>query len=461
MVKAYVELSDYVKLTILDDNYLMFYAEYNYNVDLLTTLYCKLHPAGVSELTVIMHGMLYEKSCKDDYVSCKCLLDGKYYYSNLNKQDVDKMIKLAELVGVQKLKIVDKFGYYDLLSQPPMIVVDRCNNLCTIYVKTEQTCFITYATSAKLDEVLLVCVKKYKTTNVVNTTQDFVRDYVNQIINIKKIEPSKMVNVFVALSVVGYAESEKSTAFSLNIMATPENPAQGALFEGETDATIKEETNTTEEELLSPDDDPDLEDDESLFDVADTADGLDASLNLEAYEDALKNELEKSEIKEDMKKGKRHVNSKKKASKVVPQLAISALIFSLAFIGYSYSAVLKRQDTNYKKQISENSLKTETLAKYQESGTANTITESDVQIFNFFSELSVNGYYGEFQIGKDNDSALVYLYNALDADKILANVKKSYPNATMQKKRSFSITNGTLTSFKIRIPRDRKTGGEL
>lgn len=66
-----------------------------------------------------------------------------------------------------------------------------------------------------------------------------------------------------------------------------------------------------------------------------------------------------------------------------------------------------------------------------------------------------------FRLGRINDSALVYLYNALDAEKILTNDEKSYPNATMQKKRSFSITNGTLTSFKIRIPRDRKTGGEF
>lgn len=446
MTRAFIEFGTYATILIVKDSNVIYYSEYNYNTTLLETFYRKLHPINLDELVVIMHGMMYKKQCDKSYVAFKTLINAEQYYSNMDCSDVDKVMKLADLIGAKSLRIVDKFGYYKSFQKQPAILVDRFGNICCLFYQTDKECFVQYVNVADLQDVLGAAIARFSMTNIVNVTTDFIQDNVSMISNYSNIEQDKMLHVFVAVSTAMYACSDKSNKYCLSIVDTGTDPAKSAVTSDEAEEPkerqeddvadlIKEEPEDSIDDVLS---------DDVLF--------SDAELDDDAYDNAIKSELQQEDIKEPVQ----HVTIEKSKPKGKGGLKVMvAVAFAiLSVLGNLYSAIQKKEIVQLDKQAAEISVSTDDIERYAQEGTVTTITAKDTDVYSYFSSLALHGYVGAVISTKKQYCVYIYLYDENDLENTMAQITEKYPTAIANRKRSFKVANGVLTTYEVTFQRE-------
>lgn len=440
MTRAFIELGAYATLLVVKDDNVIYYAEYNYNTTLLETIYKKLHPLSLDEFVVIMHGMLYKKQCEKSYVAFKTLINGEQYYSNMDCSDIDKVMKLADLIGAKKLRIVDKFGYYKSFQKQPAILVDRFGSICCLYYQTDQECFVQYVNVTDLQDALVAAMSRFSMTTIVNITTDFIQDNVSMISNYHNIEQDKMLNVFVAISTAMYACSDKSDEFCLSIVDTGADPAKSAVTDDKEEEKPADEEDSIENLIQ---DSPEI-----------TVDDLfsDDELDDDAYDNAIQSELQK----EDIEKPVEHVTQEKvkPKSKGGLKIAIAAAMIVVSILGNLYAAIQKKEIAQLDKRAAEISVTTADMERYTQDGTVATVTSGDTDVINFFSGLAFHGYTGAVICTKKQYCAYIYLYDENDFDSVMSQITEKYPAAVSTRKRSFKVAKGVLTTYEITFQRE-------
>ena len=156
MIRYYVELGSVIKTSLFDDEYLIAYEEYKYNIGILNTLASRLTDSHADSVIVITHGTLYKGELAESYMAFSLPINGNKYYCNLNKIDVDTMLSLLDRLHVKSVRVVDKFGYYESLSaQDNVIIIDKAADLYLIYVKQDDNRQISYVPSADLEDAIV------------------------------------------------------------------------------------------------------------------------------------------------------------------------------------------------------------------------------------------------------------------------------------------------------------------
>lgn len=444
MTRVFIEFGAYATVLIIKDSNLIYYSEYNYNITLLNTIYSKLHPIEIDELVVIMHGMLYKKQCEKSYVAFKTLINGEQYFSNMDCSDVDKVMKLADLVNAKNLRIIDKFGYYKNFQKQPAILVDRFGNICCVYYQTDKECFVRYVNIADLQDTLCAAIVRFNVTNIVNITTDFIQDNVSMINNYHSIEQDKMLNVFVAISTAMYACSDKSNDYCLSIVDTGADPAKSAVTE---ESIVEKEPENDLDELISDDTaDSQIDDDDALF----NDDGIDE----DAYDSAIQSELQKEDIKEPEQHVTVEQKQKEPGGHCILKIMAAAALIVLSILGNLYAAIQQKETVQLDKQAAEITVVTDDISKYVQNGTITTITANDVELYSYFSNLKINGYVGAIISTKQQYCIYIYLYDENNLDDVMSQINAKYPSATATKKRSFKVAKGVLITYEITFPRE-------
>lgn len=226
MVKYYIELGLTINTALFDDDYLVAYEEYKCNVNTLDILASRIADSHPGCVTVITHGLLYEKELEDSYVAYAVPVNGRRYYCNLNKVDVDTILHMLETLRVKNVRVVDKFGYYELLSSQDAIVVDKAMDLCLLYVKAGQERSLSYASGTELETALAQTMVNTGITNVVNASTEFIRENTQGIKGLDDVYPQSLKPVLAMVSLCSYCNSTLAPSYELKINTQDTTAAQ-------------------------------------------------------------------------------------------------------------------------------------------------------------------------------------------------------------------------------------------
>lgn len=473
MVKYYIELGLTINTALFDDDYLVAYEEYKCNVNTLDILASRIADSHPGCVTVITHGLLYGEELEDSYVAYAVPVNGRRYYCNLNKVDVDTILHMLEMLRVKNVRVVDKFGYYELLSSQDAIVVDKAMDLCLLYVKAGQERGLSYASGTELETVLAQTMVNTGITNVVNASTEFIRENTQGIKGLDDVYPQSLKRVLAMVSLCSYCCSALASSYELKINTQDTTAAQStnldwltqkgkasqpAVDEGSTDSEIDDLLGYEGDELDIPSSEERdyysvdgyaqdsgreiaaLEMDFARQEQQVVQDGASEQVeqmeqleqpeqpdtdNFDKLDDDMFSEPEQDFDVESIEQG----STVGQASEKVPKKGglkmllscgvATGLFLAGSFVLYIQNDISSRSNIARSNEIAD--LKTsiesmqETLAA---GGSAVKADDSDVGVIQKIKDIPINGYVGEVIIDKDSYDVLTYLYEESDEEVI-------------------------------------------
>ena len=214
---CFLELGSCVKTALMKDDYLVSYIEFPYDNQLLDKIFNYYGKLDVDQMTVVTHGLISKSAYEDSYQLYKITINDDLYYCNVNKYDIHVIKHMAELMGIPKLIIVDKLGYYEQLSKTDCILLDRTCAQCLLYVKKDRYRAVQNSSFLSLDSAVKSFADKLSITDVRNVDTIIKKDLVQDIKGLDTISEEDKPRVLAGLSTFMYANSEVSIPYRLNI----------------------------------------------------------------------------------------------------------------------------------------------------------------------------------------------------------------------------------------------------
>lgn len=452
MIRYYVELGSVIKTSLFDDEYLIAYEEYKYNVGILNTLASRLTDSHADSAIVITHGTLYKGELAESYMAFSLPINGNKYYCNLNKIDVDTMLSLLDRIHVKSVRVVDKFGYYESLSaQDNVIIIDKAADLYLIYVKQDDNRQISYVPSADLEDAIVRTMARTGITNVINAFSEFVKNDRLSVKNLEGVDPDKVQSLLAALSTCCYADSELSSNYELKINSVDVTAAQSTRLELPQEDNI---SNAQKENATADGFDGLIEYEPDEFDAPSKSEeefysnsitGSDSAKNAAGDNctpsgigssqacDAGSGESERitrgssddSAIEEQddismVNLGERSGTENRKHFPLAPILAFClAACVCVTVILKIQGDIWGRKSISLRNEIADLKTSRESIESVLAGGgTAVELSDKDASILEKLGAFSVDGYLGEITVNRNSYEVLAYLYNQEDSKSV-------------------------------------------
>lgn len=221
MVKAYLALSDAVVLALAKDNYLFYYATYDYNDSILNNLYADLNDMDVKSLNVIFSGIL----SRHNYSSSISLFSVKFqstvYNSYVAMHDVSEIAHLASVLKIPDVTVIDSLGYCLLAQEQKFCCILNNKYLYSIIAfQGDSIIGLTESNYVKLKNTLqnfvsrLNIPKCYDLSTAIFTNPEYTFANVKSLFNNSELSTAQQQSILHYVSIFEYTESSISKSFS-------------------------------------------------------------------------------------------------------------------------------------------------------------------------------------------------------------------------------------------------------
>lgn len=231
MNRFYLELGSFIRIALFDDDFLVFCEEYKYNIGILNSIASRILDSKPDSVTVIMHGLFYEKQLSDSYVAYVAPINGNRYYCNLNQEDVDSVLNILNRMNVKNVRIIDKFGYYEKLTSGDAIIVDKVSTLYLVFIKNGADRQIIYTSSSNLENALLQAMVSSGVTRILDASYEFIKKYTETVSNLSSVETADLRTVLATVSLFRYADTDEAREYELRINENKNTAAQSTVLE--------------------------------------------------------------------------------------------------------------------------------------------------------------------------------------------------------------------------------------
>lgn len=486
----YVELGSVVNTCLVDENYIISYQSFPFSKDVFNRI-CDVAGVSIDTLVFIFDGYITTSKNETDYVAyAKNMKDG-IYYSCYNKEDVRKLLLLAEMLKVKNVRIFDRFGYFRSISTDNSIVIGNRFNLYTIYVRGGNTEFVEYVNGAMLSTRIASIMKSTGITSLIDADSEMTNAALKFYSNLSTIPDELLSKIISKLSLFlcaskkeGYdliikpSNRKASDNAEIPDIKIKQSPADNQRIKDSIEDSLEkdnEKNGISEEDILGKIDEIGAEDqimDEELSDnsIDDTIlegeeedeetesndESEDGNAEFEEYgnsqEPMFSIEEENVSTEGDSSKEKKH-NGGRKVLKVAGVSIILAGIAASVLMQATASVYVKKA-VDADRQIAEMNVEIDSIEKQNEKVNEMVVFDDKV-IDNLLSltNLALDGYVGSATCTRDGYEMLVYLYKndkVNDVEELIKETIKAKEVESIDAGR-LDVVNGILYKYRITV----------
>lgn len=180
MVRVFIDLSSNIALIVAKDNYIAYYEDLDYTVNVLDVLYSKLQNVPVDEAIVVMHGVVSEKN-----EICDLEFNGLQVRESI--RDFDAFKHLFGALTVPKVFFYEFAGYYAMQATGRMLFVDQDDSQYQLLVFNEGFVQSQTVTYSNLQQCVRTLRNKYSIEEVVDVKNLVVPKLVHYFANYQEV----------------------------------------------------------------------------------------------------------------------------------------------------------------------------------------------------------------------------------------------------------------------------------
>lgn len=129
MNKILLDLDDSIRLLVLKNETIIMLEEYDYSHETLNELYTKMITLSVEEVVVITHNVWSSCAYAGSCIALEFEELIKTPLSNVSKQDITKIIDIANKAGIEKVHFIEKIGYFIMFGTPNVCYVESARGM--------------------------------------------------------------------------------------------------------------------------------------------------------------------------------------------------------------------------------------------------------------------------------------------------------------------------------------------
>lgn len=213
MIKLFLELSTCSKVAIVKDSMVICYEELELNSDILNKLHNRLRMYEVDEFVVVHNGILSRNAFQGSYRVYDMLVGGHKYDCYVSKSDVDRLIYLANSLGIKNVRMYDKLGYYLTIKGKAAVFVDTAGSAFSCITISDHPLDVNYNRYAVLEKVIRSAGSTYDIDNIINVQKCYCPELLKAYSNVDNLDPE----VLTTLSVFAYTNLDLADVFRLKL----------------------------------------------------------------------------------------------------------------------------------------------------------------------------------------------------------------------------------------------------
>lgn len=213
MIKLFLELGTCAKVAVVKDNFIISYEELELNNDILNKLHNRLQTYNVSEFVVVHNGILSTTEFQGSYKAYDMDVSGKKYGCYVSKSDVDRLVYLANTVGIKNVKMYDKLGYYLTIKGDAAIFVDSVGSAFSCVTISDRVLDVNYNRYALLQKVITSASSRYGINKILNVQTCYCTELLKSFVNTEGLDDE----VLATLSVFAYTGLPLADVFRLKL----------------------------------------------------------------------------------------------------------------------------------------------------------------------------------------------------------------------------------------------------
>lgn len=129
MNTMYLSLAGNINICCLNDNNkCYFYAEHDYETDILDLLYNYIISCEINKINVILQGNWAPKPSDNSYVTGRTRISNAQFVSSVSQIDVNKLVHLFKAANVEDFTFIDRFAIYQEITKnekETFCIIDR------------------------------------------------------------------------------------------------------------------------------------------------------------------------------------------------------------------------------------------------------------------------------------------------------------------------------------------------
>lgn len=213
MIKLFLELGTCAKVAVIKDTMVICYEELELNNDILNKLHNRLRAYDVDEFIVVHNGILSKNVFQGSYRVYDMFVSGNKYDCYVSKSDVDRLVYLANSLGIKNVRMYDKLGYYLTIKGDAAVFVDTAGSAFSCITISNHPLDINYNRYAVLEKVIRRASGVYSIDKIINVQTCYCPELLKAYSNVDGLEPE----VLTTLSVFAYTSLDLADVFRLKL----------------------------------------------------------------------------------------------------------------------------------------------------------------------------------------------------------------------------------------------------